>query len=106
MPGCKIDNMNEVADAGAVRSVIVVSENEHLLTLTNRHLRHKWQQIVRSADGVFSDEPAFVRANRVEVAQDADPPVRVGLAEILQHLLDKELRATVWVCRSEGMFLI
>ena len=78
MTGCKIDDMNEVADSGAIRSVIVVSPNPQLLALSNCHLRPKPQQVVRNAQRVFSDEPAFARANRVEVAQNTDPPIVVG----------------------------
>ncbi|OLK15386.1 hypothetical protein IXO621_20770, partial [Xanthomonas oryzae pv. oryzae] len=81
MSGCKIDDMNEVADAGAIRSIVVISPNVQLLTSPDGHLRHKWQQVVGYAERIFSDKSAFVRANRIEVAQDGDPPVAVGSME-------------------------
>src|ERR1700686_1762206 len=39
--GSKVDDMNEVADSGTIRSVIVASPNLQLLLSSNRHLRHK-----------------------------------------------------------------
>src|SRR6266404_7071441 len=106
MTGCKIDDMNEVADSGAIRSAIVAAPNRQLVALSNCHLRHKWQQVVRNAQRVFSDEPACVRANRVEVAQNANPPIIVGPIKIPQHFLDEELCAAVRICRSERMLLV
>jgi hypothetical protein len=49
-----------------------------LLTLSDCHLRHKRHQVVRNAQRVFTDEPAFVRANRIEIAQNTNPPIIVG----------------------------
>src|ERR1700742_2916178 len=106
MAGSKVDNVNEVADSSAVRSVVVVSPDLQLLLSSNRHLRHKRQQVVRNAGRVFSDEAAFMRANRIEISQDTDPPGGVGFVEILQHFLEEELCSTIWICRSERMSLV
>lgn len=54
MTGCKIDDMNEVADSGAVRRVIIVAPNRELVASSNCHLCHKRQQIVWDALGSSS----------------------------------------------------
>src|ERR1700730_8461044 len=106
MPGCKIYDMNEVADSRAIRSIIVVSPNVQLLTLSDCHLRHKRQQIVRNAQRVFTDEPAFMRTNRIEVAQNTNPPTVVGPIKILYYFCDEKLCTAVRICRSDGMLLV
>src|SRR5215212_1787303 len=102
----KINDMNEVADSGAVRRVIVVPPNHQLLSFSNCHLRYERQQVVRNADRVFSDATAFVRANRIKVTQDTNPPLIVGTIQIPQQFFDKELCAPVRICRSERMLLV
>src|SRR5215469_1820006 len=106
MTGGKVNDMDEVTDAGAIRSIVVVAPDLQLLLSSNRHLRDKWQEVVRNANRVFSDEPAFMRANRIEVAQNADPPLGVGCVNVLQHLFEEEFCSTIWICRPEGMLLV
>src|SRR5215469_15517758 len=106
MAGSKIDDMNEVADSSAIRSVVVVSPNPQLLLFSDRHLRHKRQQVVGNPERVFSDEPAFMCANRIEVSQNANAPIIVRSIKVLQHFLDEKLCSTVRICRPEGMLLV
>jgi hypothetical protein len=44
-----------------------------------------------------------VRTDRVEVAQDADAPGRIGLVQVAQHVFDHQLGAAVGVDRRQRM---
>ena len=78
MTGCKIDDVNEVANSSAIRRVIVISPYQQPLSLSNGHLRYQGQQVIRNAQWILSDEPAFMCTDWIEVSQNANPPIVVG----------------------------
>src|SRR4029077_19415564 len=106
MTGCKIDDVNEVANSCAIRRAVVISPYQQPLSLSDGHLRYQGQQVIRNAQWILSDEPAFMRTDWIEVSQNINPPIVVGPIKVFQHLFDKELCAAVRICRSERMLLI
>src|SRR6185437_5321275 len=102
MTGGEVNDMNEVTDASAIRRIIVVAPDLQLFLSSNRHLPHKWQQVVRNANRIFSDHPAFVRADRIEISQDGDLPGGVGFIKIPQHFLEEELCSTIRIVGPSG----
>lgn len=105
MPERQIDNVNVVAHAGAIRRRVIVAPDLQLLAPADGDLGDEGHQVVRDALRVFADQAAFVRADRVEVAQDADPPGGVGAVEVAQHVFDDQLGPAVGVgCRERVIF--
>ena len=74
---------------------VVGSEDREVLALSNRHLLDVRHEVVGDALGALADGARLVRANRVEVAQEDDVPFLVGVVQVTEDLLDKELGATV-----------
>ena len=64
--------MNVISNSRSVRRVVVSPENIQPLEPPDRDLGHKWQEIVRHSHWIFANQPAFVRADGVEVAKYAD----------------------------------
>ncbi len=58
--------------------------------------------MVGDAVGIFADAPAGVGADRVEVAQDGDPPGRVGDRQIAQDGLDHQLGLAIGLVALSG----
>ena len=100
-PG-EVDDVDVVADAGAVGGVVVVAEDLQLLPAADGHLGDERHQVVRDALRVLTDAPGPVGAHGVEVAQEADRPAVVGGGDVGEHLLDHQLRAAVRVGRLSG----
>ena len=69
MPPCKIDDVDVVAHARTVGSLVVIAENLESFEPADGDLGDVGDEVVRDALRVFADVAAFVRANRVEVAQ-------------------------------------
>ena len=95
-------DVDVVADAGAVGGGIVVPEHGEMWSLAHRHLLDVRHQVVRDPLRVLADLARLVRAHRVEVPQQDDVPRRVGLVDVLEDVLDEELRPPVRVGRRHG----
>ena len=61
--------------------------------LADRDLLDEWHQIVRDAFGVLANLAALMRADRVEVAKEADIPLVLAgrLGDVGKDLLVEEL---------------
>ena len=70
----EIDHVDIVAYAGAIGRRIIIAEHRQPLAPADRHLRNERHQVVRYAARILADQPAFMRADRVEVAQHANAP--------------------------------
>ena len=70
--------MDVVPDAGAVRSLIVISENPEMVKLPDRNLGDVGHQVVRDAVRVLADEAALAGAYRVEVAEHVERQAAVS----------------------------
>jgi hypothetical protein len=60
------------------------------------------QQVVRDAGRVLADRAGPVGADRVEVAQQRDPPARLGRGDVAQDLLDHHLGPAVGLVAEVG----
>ena len=93
-PG-EVDDVQVVADSGAVRGGVVVAEDAELFPTAHGDLGDERQQVLGLADGIFADFAARMGAHGVEVAQDRYAPVGVGGMQVVQHAFDDELGAGV-----------
>ena len=93
----QVADVDVVAHASAVVGGVVVAVHGQPGPPAHGHLRYERHQVVGHPARVFADQAAAVRAHRVEVAQHGGPPQRVGLAQVLQHLLAHQLGLTVRV---------
>ncbi len=84
---CEIHDMDVVTDAGTIRCVIVVAEDIDLRKLSNGHLCHVWQQIVRDALRILADETRLVGTDRVKVTKQDDVPLWICGMNICENLL-------------------
>lgn len=81
---CEVEDVDVVADGGAVVGGVVVAKDEQLFALPDGHLGEQREEVVRDALGVFAHDAAGVRAGRVEVAQEGGVPVVAGFALFLE----------------------
>lgn len=80
----QVHHMNVVPDCCAISCPIVIPEHLKLWPLTRSHLLHVRHQVVRHSDRVLSDEAAWMRSDRVEVAEDQELPRVIGVGHIVQ----------------------
>ena len=97
MPLSQIDDMNIIANTGAIRCCVVVTEHDKLISFTNRYLAYKRQQVVGRIRGIFTNFTTFVCTTRVEIAQYHNIEFRSGLNQILQNFLYHYFCSTVRV---------
>ena len=72
MAESKVNNMNIIAHAGSVRCVVIIAENIEIFALSDCHLSDIRHKVVRNTVGVFADNAAFMRSDRIEISQKAD----------------------------------
>ena len=89
--------MDVITHARAVRRGVVIPEHAHFWQLAHGHLRHVGQQVVRNALRIFADEPALMRADGVEVAQQHHVPLRVPHVQVRQDALQHALRLAIGI---------
>ena len=103
----EVDDVDVIAHAGAVVCRVVVAEDRQALELADSDLRDVRHEVVRNAAGIFTNFAGLMRADRVEITKKSGVPCRVSLVEVLQDVLDLELRFAVRVGRlvgREGLF--
>lgn len=74
----EINHMNEITNARAVRSRIVISENGEGSSFSCGGLHEIGDKIVWGSEREFADESRWVRADRVEVAEGGRAEYSVG----------------------------
>ena len=74
VPLGEIDDVNVIADTGAIGRWIVRSENIDLWQRAGRHLCNERHQIIGNASRVLADQSTFMCTNRIEIAQAGDAP--------------------------------
>ena len=72
----QIDHVDVVADPGAVAGGPVAAVDVELGQAAHRHLGDVGHQIVGNAAGILADPAAGVGADRVEIAEQRQPPAR------------------------------
>ena len=95
----QIHHMQIVADSGAIRGGIVLTEDAQPFAASRRHLGDEREQIVRNSHRVFTDLPAGVSADRIEVAQACHLP-GTRPTEGFQHLLHGNFGLGIGMHRS------
>ena len=84
----EVYHVDVVTYASAVVSVVVVTEHTELCTLTNGCLCDVGHEVVGDTIGVLTDGTALVCTDGVEVTEQHDVPLVVGLLDIHQYLLE------------------
>ena len=102
----QIHHMDVIPHAGAVGGVVIVAENAELLEPPGSDLRDVGHQIVGNAHGILADQPAFMRADGVEVPQQRHGPVRIGKGHVLENLLDHVLGPAVGIGAAHGAHVL
>lgn len=85
----EVDDVDVVADAGAVVCRVVVAENSQQLQLADGDLGNVRHEIVGLAVGVFADAAADVRSDGVEVAQRNYVPTLKFKAKLLKFIVSE-----------------
>ena len=98
----QIDNMNVVAHTGAVRRGIVVAEHVQMVALADGGLRNIRHKIIGNAVRMLADFSAFVRTDRVEIAQVHDRPFGVRFCDVAQDLFPHVLCPAVGIGAVSG----
>ena len=97
MPFGQVHDMYVVSDACAVWRGIVIAKDIQCLALTRSHLGDVGHQIVRHAVWVLADQPTFVGAHRVEIAQAGNPPRSVRCRHVAQHFFNVQFASAIGV---------
>ena len=93
----QIDDVQIVAQAGAVGRGIVVAENRQLFELSGGDAGDIGHQIVGNAVGILTQQTGFVRTDGVEVTQQDGGKFGIGRGVIAQDLLDHDLCPAVGI---------
>ena len=95
--GGEVADVDVVAHAGAVGGGIVVAEDAEFGSFADGDLSDVGHEVVRDAVGVFADETGGVGADGVEVAEEDDAPLVVGVLDVGQDLFEHALGPAVGV---------
>ena len=97
MSTCKVNYVDVVAYTSTVVCVVVVTENTELGTLAHSCLCDVRHKVVRNTIRVLADSTALVCTDWVEVTQENDVPLVVGLLYVHENLLEHRLCLAVRV---------
>ncbi|KAG1248726.1 hypothetical protein G6F65_019463 [Rhizopus arrhizus] len=97
----QVHDVQIVAHARAVGRVVIVSEHAQERLPAHRHLGDEGKQVVGQVAGAFTDQPAGVRADGIEIAQRDRTESRRRRADIAQHFLHHQLGAAVGTVADE-----
>ena len=92
MPCRKIHHMDVIADASAIRRVIIVAKYVKSFPFTYRHLRDIRHKIVRFSIWIFPNPSALMRANRIEIPQHNDGPAFICMVKVCEAFV----RSPAW----------
>ena len=98
-------DVDVVADAAAIRGGVVAAEDLYLLELAAGDLADDGHEVVGNAFGVFANSAAGVRADGIEVTQDADAPAALRARQVKEHLLDHGFAVAVGVGGLDAFLL-
>ena len=100
----KVEDVDEIANTGAIPRIIVGAENLKLRPAAQRCI-HRDRDSVRFRRVPFSN-PAFrVSTSGIEIAQDEGAESLIAI-QISQGLFDDELGLPVWIDRLLGMCFV
>src|SRR3546814_9961588 len=95
----KVADGNEIANTGAIRRIIVVSEDLHSRPLSGRRLAGYLDEVGR-VGGDLPGPAERVGAGHVEVSQD-DVAKAVRAVDVAQHPFDHQFGGAIGTGRSE-----
>ena len=102
----QIDHVDVVALPGSVAGVVVVAEDGQAFVAPGRDLRDQRHEVVGDAAGVLADAAGFMRAGRVEVAQQDARGAVARRDPVADDLLDEPLALAVGVDRRQPVGLV
>jgi hypothetical protein len=110
----EVEDVDIIADGGAVVGGVVVAEDEEFLALARGDLRQQWEEVVGDSRRVFAHDSARVRPCGVEVSKQTGVPLlnafsvavllclrTLGRDVVGDHELGGEFGVSVWVCRAQ-----
>ena len=97
MTHCKVHDVDIVADAGAVRRVVIVSEDTEAYQLAHCNLGDIGQQVVRDPLRVLADPSGRMGADGVEIPEQHDVPLRIRRVQVREDLFQHGLGAAVGI---------
>lgn len=71
----QVENVDIVADGGAVVGSVVIAKDQQFLAFARGDLCEQRKEVVRDARGIFTHDAARVAAGRVEVAEQTSIPL-------------------------------
>ena len=98
----EVHHMDVIAHAGTIFGRIVVTKNGQRFATANGDLGDVGHQVVRDPLRVFPHVARRVGADRVEVAQQGNAPLRLGFLQVGQDLLHHQLAFAVRALRGAG----
>ncbi len=99
MASCQIHHMDVITHTGSIQSIIVIAEYADAFQLSNGHLCHIRQQIVGDSLGILSDPAGFMCTDGIKVTKQDHIPLRIGLLNIHQYLLQHGLGLSIRIGR-------
>ena len=91
----QVHDMDVVADAGAIRGIVVITKYAKEGALTVGDLGDVRHEVVGDAVGALTNKSAGVGTYRVEVAQADELPLVARVSNIRENFLDVELASAV-----------
>src|SRR5699024_10849011 len=95
----KVYNVDIIPNPGTDRGWIVVAKDRKLIQLPNSNLSNIRHQVIGDVIGIFTDSPAFMGTNGIEIAQKRHIPAMVSSMEIAQNLLNKKFGTAIRISR-------
>jgi len=99
----EIGHVDVIADAGAVRSVVIAAEHEHPLPFSLRYLEDDGNDV--ELRGVVL-APLGAGSGGVEKAQRREVEERMDFRHPVEVALDNELRLPVWTAGDDALLFI
>ena len=91
----QIHYVDVIAYASTIFGRIIVTKNRQRVATAYSNLGDVWHQVIRNALRIFAHIARRMRANRVEVAQQGNAPVRLGFLQIGEDLFHHQLAFAV-----------
>ena len=98
----QVDDVNIVADAGAVGGVVIVTENAEILKFAYGNLADIGHQIVRKSFGILPYLAAFVSADGVKVTEEHYVPIFIRFLNVGEHSFSHKFGGAVRIGHFPG----
>jgi hypothetical protein len=99
----KIHHVDIVPHACPVWCWVVISENAKRIAPPGCDLRNEGHQVIRDPLRIFANPSTLMRAHRIEIPKNGDPPLIVGPKKILEHFFDHQLGSAIRISSRAGV---